>query len=72
MTNRCPLCGLDEKNIEHLLIQCSMVWGLWTSLLAAMGVVWVPPYLFRDLLTGWKKISLRKNERDFLIKKKKE
>ena len=60
--NRCSLCGSDEENIEHLLIQCKMVWGLWVSL-AAMGVVWVSPYCIRDFLFSWKKISVRKDER---------
>ena len=45
-------CGLDEENIEHLLIHCSMVWGPWTSLLAAKGVTWVPPFSIRDILAS--------------------
>lgn len=57
LDNRCSLCGLDEENIEHLLVHCPMVWGLWTSLSAAVAIC-VPPYLIRDLLIGWKKVVL--------------
>ena len=63
LTDRCLLCGMDEENIEHILIHCFVVWGLRTSILAAMSIAQVPPYLVRDLLAGWRKISVRKEER---------
>ena len=28
LANRCPLCGMDEVNIEHLSMHCSMVCSL--------------------------------------------
>lgn len=54
LDNRCSLCGLDEENIKHLLVHCPMVWGLWTSLSAAVAIC-VPLYLIRDMLIGWKR-----------------
>ena len=55
LANRCPLCGMNEENIEHLLIHCPEVWGPWTSIMATMGITWVPPYFVRDLwLAGGK------------------
>ena len=38
-------------------------WGLWTFILATKGIPWVFPYLVRVLLAGWRKISVRKEER---------
>ena len=37
LANRCRLCGMDDENIEHLLIHCPEVWGPWTSILATMA-----------------------------------
>ena len=42
LTDRCLLCGMDEENIEHILIHCFVVWGLRTSILAAMSIGRVP------------------------------
>ena len=68
LANRCPLCGMDEENIEHLLIHCSVVYmGMWTSILAAMGITWVPPYLVRDLLMGLEEIFSEKGGEKDLV-----
>ena len=61
--NRFPLCGKEEENIEHLLIHCPMVWGIWTCLLATVGISWVPLLLVKDLIIGWNSIPIRKGER---------
>ena len=50
LANRCLFCGEDEENIEHLLIHCPRIWTLWSSLLAALGIVWVTPLLVKDHL----------------------
>ena len=39
LANRCLLCRKDGENIEHLLLHCPMVWGIWFFLLMFMGVV---------------------------------
>ena len=63
LANRCSLCGRDEENIEHLLIHCPMTWGLWASMLAAMGIVRVPPLLVKDLIIGRNGVPFKKDER---------
>ena len=40
-----------------------MNFGIWISLLAAKGIAWVPPLLVKDLIIGWKRIPVRKDER---------
>ena len=39
LANRCLLCRKDGENIEHLLLHCPMVWGIWFFLLMSMEVV---------------------------------
>ena len=63
LANRCFLCGKDGENIQHLFIHCPMIWELWASLLAAMGIFWVLPLLVKDLIIGWNRIPVRKEER---------
>ena len=53
----------DEENIEHLLLHCPMVWGIWSFLLTYVGVAWVPPWLIKDWFFGWNNFPLRKSER---------
>ena len=40
LASRCPLCQKVEESINHLLIHCSSIWGLWTSLISLIGVDW--------------------------------
>ena len=37
LANRCPLCRKDEENIEHLLLHCPMVWGIWSLFVDVCG-----------------------------------
>lgn len=51
LANRCCFCGEDEENLEHLLIHCYKIWTLmWSSLLSALGIVWVAPLLVKDFI----------------------
>ena len=63
LANRCLLRRKDEENIEHLLLHCPMVWGIWSFLLMFVGVAWVPPWLIKDWFFVWKSILVRKSER---------
>ena len=63
LANRCSFCGKDGENIERFLIHCPMIWDLWYFLLAALGIVWVTTLLMKDLIIGWNKIPMRKEER---------
>ncbi|RVX16590.1 hypothetical protein CK203_006183 [Vitis vinifera] len=41
--NRCFLCGCEEETINHILIHCTVVKGLWDIILVLCGVQWVFP-----------------------------
>ena len=34
MASRCPLCGKAEEVLDHLLIHCPSIWGLWFGLIS--------------------------------------
>lgn len=53
MTSRCPLCGLAKEDLNHLLIHCPSIWGLWEGLISTPCLDWVCPFLAKDLLLGW-------------------
>ena len=36
LANRCPLCGEDDKNIDHLLLICKKIGDLWVFLFAPL------------------------------------
>ena len=63
LANRCPLCRKDKENIEHTLLHCPMVWGIWSFLLMSVGGAWVPPWLIKDWFFGWNNFPVRKSER---------
>ena len=48
--NRCFLCGCEEKTINHILIYCTMVKGLWDIILVLCGVQWVFPESVQEVL----------------------
>lgn len=54
MINACPLCLADEKTIDHLLVNCRVVWEVWPSILRAFDHRWVPPRSLVDLFGLWK------------------
>ena len=59
LASRCPLCGREEEELEHILIHCPSIWGQWTDLLFAFGASWVCP-LVKDLLQSWLHFLVRK------------
>lgn len=48
MTNRCPLCGKAEEEINHLLVHCPLVWSLWKGLISLPEADWVCPLQVKD------------------------
>ena len=62
LASRCPFCGQKEEDMEHLLIHCSKVWELWTTLFSLSEGGWVCPYTVKELLMGWVWIPLKKKE----------
>ena len=41
LASRCPLCGKAEEELNHLLIHCLSIWGLWEGLISIVGLEWV-------------------------------
>ena len=63
LANRCFLCYAEEETIDHILIQCSKVRGLWELLFALFGVTWVLSFSVRDTLFGWCGFNIGKKRR---------
>ncbi|CAL5348368.1 unnamed protein product [Camellia sinensis] len=51
--NLCPFCKLEEESVDHILLQCSMVWKVWSSLLNWWGLSWVTPATVDGVLLWW-------------------
>ena len=62
LAKRCYLCGEEEENIDHLLIHCLKIRTLWSSLLIALDIAWVTPWMTKDVIISWNKIPLRKDD----------
>ena len=62
LANRCPFCGQTEEVLEHLFIHCPKIWGMWTTLFSLSEGGWVCPYLVKEQLMGWVRLSLKKKE----------
>ena len=60
LASRCPLCGREEEELEHILIHCPLIWGQWTDFLYAFGASWVCPLLVKDFLQSWLHFPVRK------------
>ncbi|KAJ9677832.1 hypothetical protein PVL29_022672 [Vitis rotundifolia] len=54
MPNRCYLCGSEEENVNHLLIQCTVAGGLWGMVLSLFGAQWVFPETVKEVIISWK------------------
>lgn len=53
LASKCPFCGKEEEELEHILIHCTQIWGQWIDLLSAFGTAWVAPFLVKDLILTW-------------------
>lgn len=51
--NICPFCRDAEETIEHIFIQCSLIWGVWNELAKWWGLVWVLPSSIPHLFDQW-------------------
>ncbi|RVW62493.1 putative ribonuclease H protein [Vitis vinifera] len=54
LPNRCYLCGMDEENVNHLLIHCTVASVLWGIVLGLFGVQWVFPETVKEAIISWK------------------
>ena len=60
MASKCPLCGEAKEDLNHLLIHCPSVWGLWEGLISFLGLDWVCPLSLKDLMLDWTNFPTRK------------
>lgn len=49
----CPLCGLEDENIAHLLVTCPTVWRLWCIFLNLIGVSWLVLGSWGEVMESW-------------------
>ena len=56
LPNRCYLCGMDEENVNHLLIHCTVARVLWGIVLGLVGAQWVFPESVKEVIVSWKGI----------------
>ena len=61
LASRCPLCGKEEENLNHLLLFCPKAQDLWVVLFTIFGVKWVLPCSTGETLEGWKGSFVRKD-----------
>ena len=54
LPNRCYLCGMDEENVNHLLIHCTVASVLWGIVLGLFGAQWVFPETVKEAIVSWK------------------
>ena len=62
LASRCPFCGQMKDVLEHLFIHCLKIWDLWTTLFSLSKGGCVCPYLVKELLMGWVRLTLKKKE----------
>ena len=62
LASKCPFCGKAEERLEHLLIHCLKIWGIWSVLSTLLGGDWACPSTVNGLFTGWNSSSMGKKE----------
>ena len=60
MASRCPLCGIAEEVLDHHLIHCPSIWGLWSRFISIPRLDWVYPCLAKDHFSGWNYFPISK------------
>lgn len=53
MENLCPFCKLETESVDHILLHCSEIWKVWSSMLQWWGVSWVIPVIVDGVLLWW-------------------
>lgn len=51
--NLCLFCKLEPESVDHLFLQCSEIWKVWSSMLQWWGVSWVIPATVDGVLLWW-------------------
>jgi hypothetical protein len=53
VVNRCWLCEMEGESVDHLLLHCVVVRGLWNTFFARFGLCWVMPRSVKELFASW-------------------
>jgi hypothetical protein len=49
----CCMCKVSGESVDHLLLHCSIAWGLWSLVFSMFGVNWVLlGHVFMGCLAG--------------------
>ena len=63
MASKCPLRRNSEEELDHLLIHCLVVWGMWAAMLSITSFQWPCPYFVKEVLLGWSYFPIKKRAR---------
>ncbi|CAL5328303.1 unnamed protein product [Camellia sinensis] len=59
----CCFGKTEEESVLHVLLHCSFVWEVWSSILAWWGLKWVIPGSVANLLSWWEGGTFLKHEK---------
>ncbi|XP_028113856.1 uncharacterized protein LOC114311884 [Camellia sinensis] len=59
--NLCLFCKLEPESVDHLFLQCTEIWKVWSSLLQWWGVSWVIPATVDGVLLWWMGTKFKKS-----------
>ena len=48
LTSKWPFCRKNEEALEHLLVHCPKIWGLWAALTYVTRADWARPLMVKD------------------------
>ena len=49
----CCMCKRCGESVDHLLLHCSIAWGLWSLVFCLLGIQWVMPHSVLELFETW-------------------
>ena len=49
----CCMCNRCGESVDHLLLHCSIAWGLWSLVFCLLGIQWVMPHSVLELFETW-------------------
>jgi hypothetical protein len=53
VVNRCWLYEMEGESVNHLLLHCAAVSGLWNAFFARFGLCWVMLRSVKELFASW-------------------
>lgn len=56
VADQCCTCRNNREFVEHFKLYCAVVRSLWKDLFGIVGLAWVMPKRFANLLESWKRL----------------